>query len=152
VPKRVFLDTSILSLACKRPGDAAAEACRRWIKGLLEAGHRVTIPEITHYELRRELLRCGFGDWLQRLDVLVATLDYLAITTAAMLRAAELWAEVRRAGQMTAPPEALDGDAILAAQAVTATGLGETLIIATTNVGHLERFPGVTAQPWQYIA
>ena len=47
--------------------------------------------------------------------------------------------------------EALDGDAILAAQAVTAAQPGDRVIVATTNVGHLNRFPGVEAKPWDYI-
>ena len=78
--------------------------------------HGVFVPEIADYEVRRELLRIGATTGLRRLDQVKATLDYAPITTAVMLRAAELWAAARRAGRPMAPPEALDGDCILAAQ------------------------------------
>jgi hypothetical protein len=62
-----------------------------------------------------------------------------------MLKAAELCATARRAGLPTAPPDALDGDVILAAQAMLSRGLGVAVTVATDNVGHLARF--VDAQP-----
>ena len=70
-----------------------------------------------------------------------------------MKKAAELWADVRRIGQMTAPPEALDGDAILAAQAIITSAGHEQVVIATDNLGHLNRFatPTVTADEWRNI-
>lgn len=77
------------------------------------------------------------------------------MTTDAMRLAAEYWALVRRKGIPTAHPEALDGDAILAAQAFlvgrdAGTGAGG-VVIATENVGHLSRFP-VPAELWRDIA
>jgi hypothetical protein len=48
-------------------------------------------------------------------------------------------------------PAALDGDAILAGQTAVAGFPGEEVIIATTNIRHLGRFPGIDAQPWQSI-
>jgi hypothetical protein len=76
--------------------------------------------------------------------------DYAPITTDVMLRAAELWAAARRAGLPTAPPDALDGDVILAAEVILSTGVGDLVTVATDNVGHLARF--VDAQPWEQIA
>jgi len=53
---------------------------------------------------------------------------------------AALWAQARNRGRTTAPPEALDGDTLIAAQAVlfnpAAFGLTAT-VVATANVGHL---------------
>ena len=67
-----------------------------------------------------------------------------------ILKAAELWAQVRQMGQPTADPNALDGDVILAAQTIiTAQQRQQEIIIATTNVGHLSRF--TTAQHWNDI-
>lgn len=76
-------------------------------------------------------------------------MPYLPITTAVMLKAAELWAEARRSGQPTADAKALDGDVILAAQAILAAEDGNDVVIATTNVGHLSRF--VDAYEWGSI-
>jgi hypothetical protein len=64
-----------------------------------------------------------------------------------MRRAAELWALARQQGQPTAADTDLDADVILAAQALTLTA--STVIVATTNVGHLARF--VSAELWQNI-
>jgi predicted nucleic acid-binding protein len=62
-----------------------------------------------------------------------------------MLKAAELWADARRHGVPTADPRELDGDAILAAQALQAQA-----IVVTDNVRHLSRF--VEAKSWTDIS
>ena len=124
------------------------DACKRWLLELAEHGVRVAIPEIADYEVRRELLRAGKMRGIERLDALLEILEYLPLSTAVMRDAASLWAEVRRSGQPTADPKALDADVILAAQArrmATAE-----LVVATTNVRHLSRF--VDARLWQEIA
>ena len=64
----------------------------------------------------------------------------MPLSTPVMLRAAELWARARKAGQPTADEKALDGDVILAAQALELGAQGLDVQVVTTNVGHLERF------------
>jgi predicted nucleic acid-binding protein len=59
-------------------------------------------------------------------------LIFLPLNSEAMLRAAELWAESRSLGKTTADPKELDGDVILAAQALQ---IGGTVV--TENPGHL---------------
>jgi predicted nucleic acid-binding protein len=130
------------------PGEESAE-CQRWLLTVVDAGHRVRVPEIADYEVRRELLRLGRIRSLARLDQLGDALGYLPITTPAMRKAAENWAELRRAGLPTAPPLALDADAILCAQAQLAEAMGEHAVIATTNVGHLSRL--AAALHWRDI-
>jgi predicted nucleic acid-binding protein len=110
----------------------------------LTVGIEVIIPEIADYEVRRSLLLEGLTKSVERLDKLKDTLTYLPLNTPMMLKAAELWAEMRKAGQPTADPKALDGDVILAAQALEVGG-----IIATENVGHLSRF--TEARHWKDI-
>lgn len=95
----------------------------------------VFIPEISDYELRRELIRAGLSRGIERLNGFKRRLHYLPITTATMKRAAEMWADARSRGLPTADPKELDGDVILAAQAERAKA-----IVATDNVSHLSRF------------
>jgi len=142
----VFLDTGPLGMVTNPRAAEQTERCSRWLEGLLARGVRVLVPEITDYELRRELLRAEKIEGLRRLDTLVTTLAYLPLATAMMRQAAVFWAEARRQGRPTADDKALDGDVILAAQVVlTATG-DDDAIVATENVGHLARF--VTAYAW----
>jgi predicted nucleic acid-binding protein len=119
-----------------------------WFTQLVAKGARVLVPEIADYEVRRELIRARRTKGIRRLDQLKSTLGYLALTTAAMLQAAEFWADARRRGHPTAHHLSLDADAILAGRA--ATILDAKVIVATTNPKHLNRF--VAAAHWQKIA
>lgn len=146
--RAVLLDSGPLGLLSTSPGKKGeAAACKQWLWSSLAAGARVVVPEITDYEVRRELLRAGKVKSVARLDALAATTEYLPLTTAAMRKAAELWARARQKGQPTAGDDTIDVDVILAAQALT-LGAG-AVVIATTNVSHLARF--VPAELWQNI-
>jgi predicted nucleic acid-binding protein len=141
----VLLNSGPVGLLTHPHNPPPVVACRQWVARLQAAGWRVILPEITDYEIRRELLLRGSTVGINHLDWLAGQLEYLPLTTAAMRQAAEFWAAARKAGAPTAGPHELDGDAILAAQAVT---LGEPqFVVATSNVGHLARF--VPADLWQ---
>ena len=103
------------------------------------------------YEVRRELLRLDKATSVRRLDILHGTAadTYVPLTTAAMRKAAELWAEARKLGQPTADPKELDADAILAAQVLTTRFAQTRVVVATGNVGHLSMF--LTAADWRAI-
>jgi predicted nucleic acid-binding protein len=143
----VLLDSAPLGLVTAPPSRVNARACSQWLANLIAAGVRIVVPEITDYELRRELLRARKSASIRRLDALAQATEYLPLSTAVMRRAAELWAHVRQQGQPTAGDNSIDVDVILAAQAIT---LGTTgIVVAATNVGHLSRF--VMAEHWQNI-
>ncbi len=144
----VFLDSGPLGLLSHTRRSPISVACHGWLASLTAAGRRVIVPEITDYEVRRELLRIQRGSAIARLDALAKVAEYLPITTAAMRRAAELWAQARQIGQPTAGDNTIDSDMILAAQALT-LGVPQ-VVVASTNVGHLSRF--VPAEDWQNIA
>jgi len=145
--RAVLLDAAPLGLLAAPPRKPAARACAVWLAGLMNVGTRIIVPEITDYEVRRELIRAGKTRSVKRLDALAQATEYLPITTASMRRAAELWAQARQQGQPTAGDNTIDADMILAAQALM---LGEPqVVVATTNVGHLSRF--VPADDWQNI-
>lgn len=139
VVNRIVLDTGPLGrISHPRPN----REITKWLVDLLKGGAIVYIPEITDYEVRRELLRASLHQSIRRLDELKSVLTYLPIDTEAMLKAAELWAEARNRGVPTADPKELDADVILAAQAMQIGGS-----IATENVGHLGLF--VEARNWR---
>jgi predicted nucleic acid-binding protein len=139
----VFLDSGPLWLAASPRGKPRADDCRIWLSALRASGTRVFVPEIADYETRRETLLRGATANLRRLDGLKATLDFLPINSPALLRAAQLWARVRRQGKPTAGPQDFDVDCIVAGQALTAAGPSDTIVIATNNVSHLSLFPGI---------
>ncbi len=141
----VLLDTGPLGLVTNPRRSPQSVACAQWLQTLVAHGIRVIVPEIADYEVRRELLRAKKEQGLARLDALATRLEYLSLTTAAMRRAAVFWAQARQQGQPTAGDKALDGDVILAAQAMT-IGVAD-VVIATTNVGHLSRFAPAALWP-----
>lgn len=143
----ILLDTGPLGMITNLKGNAQCEACKVWFDTVCD---RVLLPEISDYELRRELIRAGKVNGLRRLDQIKQTVFYLPISTELMIQAAQLWAKARNEGYPTAAPEALDGDVILAAQAILLRSKGYDVVIATTNVGHLERF--TPALKWEAIA
>ncbi len=123
--------------------------CKEWLETLLARGASVFVPEVADYELRRELLRIKSSRSIARLDELKTTLNYAAITTPAMLKAAELWAAARSAGTPTADEKELDVDVVIAAQSALLARAGDHVIVATTNVGHLSLF--LDAREWKDI-
>lgn len=138
---RILLDTNVLGYVCH---PRKHEDVRAWFNGLLTQDpplHEILIAEIADYELRRELLRIKASSSLKRLDLMARELTYVPLDTATLRHAASLWASLRNAGTPTADESALDGDVILAAQAVRADA-----IVVTENVRHLSRM--VEAVRW----
>lgn len=126
------------------------EAMTLWLREVLANGSIVVLPEIVDYELRRNFNleiargRTSFRESLDRLNRLREVLTFLPIDSQSMWKAAELWAEARLQHRPTADIKELDGDAILAAQALQVKGL-----VVTDNIGHLRLF--VEARTWQEI-
>jgi predicted nucleic acid-binding protein len=141
----IALDASPLSLLChpKRHAPASLEF-NRWLEDRVAAGDNVYVPEITDYEVRREMFLTGSRSGLRRLDHLQTLLIYLPLDTQTMRRAAQLWSDARRAGTPTADPREIDADVILAAQAQQVAAL-----VVTDNIGHLSLF--VAACHWRDV-
>ncbi len=147
--RHIVLDSTPLSALCLSVKSASASAITRWSLDCLAAGHHIYIAEVIDYELRRELLRAGKKNSIAALDGLKTLFEYLPITTPAMLRAADLWAQSRLSGIPTGDPKKLDVDVILAAQALTLPFAPADVVVATSNVGHISRF--VPADLWTNI-
>lgn len=125
---------------------------KNWYARLAGKGYTAKIPQIADYELRRELILIQSLESIAELNRLIRETNGLVpITTDVWARAAELWAECRRPGGRggTCDPKKLDADMILCATADLLTSAENEVVVATTNVKHLEDF--VTAKLWQDI-
>jgi predicted nucleic acid-binding protein len=145
----VLLDSTPVGLITNPKATPLAVECQQWLQSLLDRGYSVVLPEIIDYEVRRELLRVNRSNSIRRLNLLKSEIIYLPITTEVMLKAAQMWAQVRQQGKPTADNKALDGDVILAAQAILIGSDEHRSIVATSNPKHLSLF--VDARDWQDI-
>lgn len=147
--KVILLDSAPVGLITNPKATPLALQCQQWFLGLSQRSYQVVLPEIIDYEIRRELLRANKLSGIKKLDQLKLEIIYLPITTEVMLKAAQLWAEVRKKGKPTADNQALDGDVILASQALLISNYGHQVIVATSNKKHLSLF--VDARKWNEI-
>lgn len=147
MPSVIVLDTFPLSSTGKREPrrgqpPTTLDNCYQWVKDCIQAGHRIIAPAICFYEALRELERLNATSQIARLRAFCQAVPdrYLPITDSDLDLAAKLWAQARNAGMATASDQALDGDAILAAQALNIGVPTSDFVVVTTNPGHLMQF------------
>ena len=143
------LDAGPLGLVTNPKESPDTRSCAAWLRSVLAGGARVMVPDVVDYEVRRELIRAGKPKGLARLDVMAEDHGE-PVDRRVWPLAAEMWAEVRRAGMPTAPDPAIDVDVIVAAFARLAAEDGTNVVVVTDNVGHLIRF--VEARNWRELA
>lgn len=146
--KVVLLDTGPLSQITH---PRVSPEITNWLQSLQKTTTALRVPEIADYELRRELLRSGKQKSIERLDQLSQSSVFIPLTRETMLKAAELWALVRKQGRPTASNDSLDGDVILAAQAILQIKNFDEVVVVTTNFKHISRFQteGICVLDWQ---
>jgi predicted nucleic acid-binding protein len=146
---RLALDTCVLGKICHPAAKANHAVCGWFDKILASNEHQIYLPQIVDYELRREYLRMGKqkqggGKSLERLNFMVETFDFVMLDSLTMQNAAELWAEARSKGKPTDHEKSLDGDVILAAQALSVRA-----VVVTENIKDLSRY--VETKQWVEI-
>ena len=142
--RKLILDTGPLGRLTHPQGEGKNTELKDWINEKLKEGFEIVIPEISDYELRREYVLRENIQGLKKLNAISISFTYLPISTQIMHQAAAFWAQVRKDGKPTADPHALDGDSILAAQALTVGA-----VVITENIGHLSRFDNLEVRRWQ---
>jgi len=151
----VFLDTGVLGLISSPSNKGEARECKEWFYRLLARSIYVITSDICEYEVRRSLILASFTNptikGVENLDELQQVIDFLPLTKSVMREAAQLWAESRSQGIPTADDKNIDADIIIAAQwkILTEEFPGRYVVIATTNVKHLERL--TEAKDWKNI-
>jgi predicted nucleic acid-binding protein len=137
---KLLLDTGVVGQICH---PRKYQDVRRWFASAVSE-HDFLISEVADYELRRELIRIHASRSLARLDELSRELRYVPVTTATWRSGANLWAWLRRTGKATASEHGLDGDVLIAAQAIA-----EDAAVVTTNPRHFR--PLVKAMEWHEL-
>ncbi len=145
----VVLDSGPLGLLSNPTASGEPRDIHRWALRLLDDDATLVVPEIADYEVRRELIRADKPNGIKRLDELGEGLVYEPLRTSHFRHAAELWAEARNRGASTAHDAALDGDVLLAAQALALTTADPQTVVVTTNPKHLATF--VRALTWRAV-
>ncbi|BAZ10048.1 hypothetical protein NIES4071_18620 [Calothrix sp. NIES-4071] len=114
-------------------------AVKNWVQFLRDNKIALKAPEISVYEVRRELIRLDNNKSINRLNRFISH-SLIHIDSETFEQAAVFWAEVRKQGKPTSDDKSLDCDAILAAQALQQLEYYDKVTVITTNVKHIERF------------
>ena len=64
----ILLDSGPLGMIVRAPSKPQVVRCVTWLKTISASGATVVIPEIAHYEVRRELFRIRAVGSLRRLE------------------------------------------------------------------------------------
>lgn len=75
--RTILLDAGPLGLVTNPKRSPQSLACAQWLQAHIASGARVILPEISDYEVRRELLRAQKAKGIERLDALAGLLQYL---------------------------------------------------------------------------
>lgn len=110
------------------------------------------VPAIAYYEEVRDLFQRRATAKIARFqNFCLDTNRFVPLASEDLTEAGKLWGQLRRTGQTTSDPHALDGDCILAAQVLGLNLPRDEYVVATRNVKHLTRF-GLPADEWENIA
>lgn len=145
------LSNCVVPIAKQGSTPTLSQECRQWMYDCERAGASLLVPAIAYYETLRELERRRAFGKIERLKDFTRNYRerFIPLTTTHLETAAQLWGHARNTGMPTASLDALDGDMILVAQALSLGLSPSEYVVATTNVGHLARF--VPAADWRTI-
>ena len=132
--RTVLLDTSTLSEVIKGRSDAVRKRARAY----LISQRRFTFSILTRFEILRGLYAKGAVRQIEEFDVFCSRSKVLPLTDTAVVNAARIYSLLRSRG------ESIDDLDILIAATAQANRLG----IATENVDHFRRIPGLEIESW----
>ena len=130
---KVLLDTDTLSALMKKHDLATAQA-----KAYLTAHHQLTFSIITRYEILRGLKAKQATTQLAKFDQLCRVSEILPLTDAIIVRAADVYADLKQRGALIH-----DADILIAATAIT-----HGMTLATNNEAHFKRIQNLHIENW----
>ena len=108
------------------------------VAAYLQDHDQLSITIITYYEVLRGLRYVNVEQQLQALESFVADNEILPLDKAAVQKAAEVYAALRRQGNLIS-----EGDILIAG-----TALANDCVLVTNNVNHFARVPGLQVENW----
>jgi tRNA(fMet)-specific endonuclease VapC len=133
--KRALFDTDTLSEVIKGRDDNIADAAAAY----LQEHRRFTFSVITRYEILRGLEARGATRQRSTFEAQCLVSEVLPLTDEIVVRAAEVYGSLYRAGRLIG-----DADILIAA-----TALIHGIPVVTNNIDHFERIPGLTVETWR---
>jgi tRNA(fMet)-specific endonuclease VapC len=130
---QLILDTDILSALMRKDAAVVAKA-----KAYLAQHNQFTLSIITRYEILRGLKAKGATRQAARFDLFCASNEILSITDDVIIRAADIYADLYRRGELIG-----DADILIAASALV-NGFG----VVTNNEAHFRRIAGLQVENW----
>ena len=130
-----LLDTDILSEVLKQRDNNVLQAARVY----LGEWRRFTVSVLTRYEILRGLRAKSAVHQELAFDALCRLSQMLPLTAPIAVRAAAIYADLQLRGGLIG-----DADILIAAMA-----LEHGLAIATGNIAHFERIPGLQVVNWR---
>lgn len=130
---QALLDMDVLSAIMRRNPQATERA-----RAYLELHRQFTFSVITRYAVMRGLLAKGATRQLAAFDQLCATSRVLPLTDVVIMRAAVIYADLYRRGELIS-----DADILIAATAVT-----NGLAVVTNNKAHFRRIRNLQIENW----
>ena len=130
---KTLLDTSILSAILK-----SVPAVMPHARGYLAENGAFSFSVITRYEILRGLKAKNAIAQTAAFDRLCAASEVLLLTDDVIVKAAEVYADLKRRGALIG-----DGDILIGA-----TALVHGLAVATDNEDHFRRIPGLSIENW----
>jgi tRNA(fMet)-specific endonuclease VapC len=130
---QVVVDTDILSAIMKKNPIVLPKA-----RGYLAEHGRFTFSILTRYEILRGLKAKGATKQTAAFDRLCARSVVLPLSDEIVVKAAEIYAELRNCGQLIG-----DGDILIAASALV-----HGLAVVTNNEEHFKRITGLQVNNW----
>lgn len=129
----VLVDTDILSALLRR-NPAVIQTAR----GYLDVHGQRSFSAITRYEILRGLKAKNAGRQQISFEKFCAANSILYITEEAILKAADIYADLYQRGELIG-----DADILIAATAITAD-----YSLVTNNERHFSRIPGLRIENW----
>lgn len=130
---KAVLDTDTLSAIMRQESTALSQA-----QVYLSSYSRLTVSIVTRFEILRGLNAKNATSQATAFNAMCQSMEVLPLTDAVIVRAADIYGNLHRTGQLVG-----DADVLIAA-----TCLENGCEIVTNNTSHFSRISGLVVQNW----